>query len=90
MEKDCNFNGAGGHDPSSSRRPSRRLTDEELFARLPELHQTVQHLPAARPDAVARARKLVADPDYPSSAKLRALSRQLAVHLLADHDSFQS
>jgi len=37
----------------------------------------------SRPAKVARARRLIADPDYPSPRVLRAVARLLAKHLTA-------
>jgi hypothetical protein len=54
------------------------------FANSSALENAVQDLPASRPDAVAGARELIADPDYPSPAVLRQISSLLAEHLTSD------
>jgi hypothetical protein len=50
------------------------------------LRQTLRNLPDSRPEAVARARKLIADPDYPSRHMQAILARHLAVQLTAEID----
>jgi len=52
----------------------------------PALQHSLQSLPEARPEAVARARKLIADPDYPSPQEQKLLARRLAAQLRAEID----
>jgi len=49
------------------------------------LDQALQNTPASRPEVVARAQSLIADPNYPSGESLSALSRQFASALLSDN-----
>jgi hypothetical protein len=49
------------------------------------LEQALAGAPASRPEMVERAKALIADPNYPSSETLSAVSRQLASALLADN-----
>jgi hypothetical protein len=56
----------------------------------PDLQDTLHNLPAARPEAVARAKKLIADPDYPSPEQEAALARHFAAQFNADNDSLPS
>jgi hypothetical protein len=50
------------------------------------LEQALQNVPAIRPEVVARAQSLIADPNYPSGAALSALSLHLA-GALSDENS---
>jgi hypothetical protein len=90
METDSNFSAGhvNGDSPAKRSAPSSEVfSDEALFAHLPALEQTLQSLPDSRPEAVARARDLIADPDYPSQHKLQMLAQHLAVQLTDEIDS---
>ena len=89
MDIDSHFNAARANGASSPRRsaPSfEALSDEECFAHWPALQETLRNLPDSRPEAVERARNLIADPDYPSPYTQEILARQLAVQLIAEID----
>jgi hypothetical protein len=89
MEMDSNFSAARGNEASSAKRSasaSKALSDETSFAHWPALQQILQNLPDSRPEAVARARKLIADPDYPSQHTQQILARHLAIQLTAEID----
>jgi len=45
----------------------------------------LQNTPASRPEMVARAQSLIADPNYPSGDTLAAMSLQLARSLTSDN-----
>jgi hypothetical protein len=90
MDTDSHFSAARANGASPARRSTRTtkvLSDGSLLTRWPALQQTLQHLPDSRPEAVERARNLIADPDYPSQHTRQALARHLAVQLAAETDS---
>lgn len=90
MEKDSNFSATRGNGASSAKRSTRalkKLSDQAPPDHLPALKQTLHELPDSRPEAVARARKLIADPDYPSQLKQELLAQHLAAQLLSEGDS---
>jgi hypothetical protein len=90
MDNDSHFSAARANGASPARRSPpafEALLDEESFARWPDLKRTLRNLPLARPEAVARARKLIADPDYPSPHTQKILARHLAAQLTAETDS---
>ena len=60
------------------------LTDQVSLTNSSALDQALGNSPASRPDMVERAKSLIADPNYPSSQTLSAVSRQLATGLLSD------
>jgi hypothetical protein len=87
MEVNTNFStgGVGGIYPQKS--PATAPTPAaapDAFANSTALDEALQNLPAARPDAVARARDLIADPGYPSSGTLSQISSLLAGALTGD------
>jgi hypothetical protein len=87
MDTDNNFSAARANRASPARcfTPAfDALLDDTSFAHWPDLQQALQNLPDARPEAVARARKLIADPDYPSQQTEEILARHLAVQLTAE------
>jgi hypothetical protein len=90
MENDSNFSAArgNGYSPAERSAPSSEaLADAASFANWPELQQTLHNLADSRPEAVARARKLIADPDYPPRRMQQILAQYLAVQLTAEIDS---
>lgn len=54
------------------------LSDRVSLTNLTGLSQSLQSFPDSRSDVVDRARDLIADPNYPSSSMLTALSQKLA------------
>jgi len=89
MEKDSNFSAARGNGASSAKRSaasSKRFLDKASLAYRPTLQRTLENFPEARPEAVAWARKLIADPNYPPQYKQQILAHHLAVHLTAEID----
>jgi len=61
------------------------LSDRVSLANSSALEQALQNTPASRPEMVARAQSLIADPNYPSGDTLTALSWQLAKSLSAEN-----
>jgi len=51
------------------------------FERTQALEQALKNAPTVRPDAVIRAGKLVADPDYPSDDLLNQMAGLLTKNL---------
>jgi hypothetical protein len=93
MDNDSHFSAARANGASPARRSPRTtkvLSDGSLLTRWPALQQTLQNLPDSRPEAVARARQLIADPDFPSKHARRILARHLAIQLKAETDSLPS
>jgi hypothetical protein len=81
MDTDSNFKVARGTRAQPARRfvPSAKAdAEEQLLAKWPVLQQTLQNLPAARPEAVERARQLIADPGYPPQEVIQGLAQQFA------------
>jgi hypothetical protein len=89
MSKDSNFNAtcAGGAAPTR-RSPAafEALLGKASTAKGQALRQTLHKVPDSRPEAVALARKLIADPGYPPPHIQKALAQHLAVQLTADMD----
>lgn len=86
METDSNYKvgRSSGASPAKRFVPSAKANSEEqLMARWPVLQQTLQNLPTTRPEAVARARQLIADPGYPPAEMLQFMAEQFAIHLTA-------
>jgi len=86
MEVNTNISsgGVGGITPQKRSAPAARsAAAPDAFASSKALDSAIKNLPASRPDAVARARELVADPTYPSAATLRQVSTLLASQLSA-------
>jgi len=59
-------------------------TDRVSLTSSSALEQALDSAPASRPEMVERAKALIADPNYPSSAVISAVSRQLATGLTSD------
>ncbi len=89
MEVNTNFSasGVGGIVPRKPSAPAAKSAPaSDPFASSSALESAVNNLPASRPGAVAQARELAADPNYPSSAVLRQISSLLAAHLAGNDD----
>jgi len=93
MENDNHFSAARSRRASPARRSPpalEALLDKKSNSHWPDLKDTLHDLPEARPEAVARAKKLIADPDYPSPEQEAALARHFAAQFNADNDSLPS
>jgi hypothetical protein len=90
MENHSKFNAARRNGaPPAKRSPVRKaLSSEASFEHWLDLQKVLQYLPDSRPEAVARARRMIADNDYPPKHKQRILARQFAVRLTAESDTF--
>jgi hypothetical protein len=89
MEVNTNFSasGVGGIVPQKTSAPAAKTAAApDPFASSSALESAVQNLPASRPDAVARARELAADPNYPPPGALRQIASLLAGQLISDSE----
>jgi hypothetical protein len=89
MDIDSHFSVTRANGASSARRltsASGTFSDQEISAAWPGLQQALQGLPDSRPEAVERARRLIADPDYPPPDLQEILAQQLAVLLTSEID----
>jgi 2,4-dienoyl-CoA reductase-like NADH-dependent reductase (Old Yellow Enzyme family) len=88
MEINTNFSSTGVNGaatpPRSAPAPA-MLSDRVSLTNSSALEQSLANTPASRPDMVEMARALIADPSYPSSDILSAVSRQLASGLMSDN-----
>lgn len=55
--------------------------DAAAFSRTEALHRALAEMPAVRPEAVARARQLLGQPQYPPLETIRGIARLLALPL---------
>jgi hypothetical protein len=88
MEINTNLspNGVNGAATPPRSAPAPNMpTDRVSLTNSSALEQALDSSPASRPDMVERAKALIADPNYPSSATLSAVSRQLASALIAEN-----
>ena len=88
MEINTNLSTTGANGPVVTQRsaPSpTMLSDRVSLATSSALEQALQNTPASRPEMVARAQALLADPNYPSGETLTALSRLLAGGLSSEN-----
>ena len=89
MEVNTNISagGVGGITPQQPyARAAKTAAAPDAFASSSALQDAVKNLPASRPEAVAQARKLAADPDYPPAGILRQVSRLLAENLIPESE----
>jgi hypothetical protein len=73
---------AGASQPAS--RPeatSKQETTNMSFERTTALEQSLKAIPLVRPEKLAQATALAADPNYPSNEKLNHLADLFATHL---------
>jgi hypothetical protein len=86
METDSNYKVGRSNGAAPARRfvpTAKANSEEQLLANWPVLQQKLQNLPDSRPEAVARAKQLIADPDYPPPEALEIMAQQLALRLTA-------
>ena len=89
MEVNTNFSasGVGGVTPQKPfARAAKTAAATDAFVKSNALDGAVKKLPASRPEAVARARELAADPAYPSADTLRQVSSLLADRLTSENE----
>lgn len=88
MEINSNLstNGVNGAATSARSTPAPNMpTDRVSLTNSSALEQALNSSPASRPDMVERAKALIADPNYPSSDVISAVSRQMASALTTDN-----
>jgi hypothetical protein len=73
--------------PKHSAATSEAWPNQEDIPPWPVLMEALRNLPDSRPEAVERARNLIADPDYPPQHLQEILAQQLAILVDADIDS---
>jgi hypothetical protein len=86
MDTDSHFSASRAKKASPARRSPpvlEALLDKDSLEHWPDLRRTLRQAPAVRPEAVARAKQLIADPDYPSQLEQKILARHLAAQLRA-------
>jgi hypothetical protein len=86
MEVNTNMRGGGVDGITPPQRSTTAASNPagaapDSFASSNALDSALKNLPASRPDAVARAKALAADPNYPSADTLRQVSSLLAQRL---------
>ncbi len=87
MEINTNLSTNGVNGPATPPRSApapNMASDRVSLTNSSALEHALDNTPASRPDMVERAKSLIADPNYPSSATLSAVSRQLASSMLSD------
>ena len=87
MKIQSNLNAGGVQGPTPSQRPASPATPEGDGVSIDSsaaLDSTLKSLPESRPEAVERAKALVADPAYPSPEIMQKISRHLAAYLASD------
>jgi len=75
----------GAATPSRSTPAPTMLSDRVSLTNSSALEQALGNSPASRPEMVERAKSLLADPNYPSSDTLSAVSWHLASALTSDN-----
>jgi hypothetical protein len=86
MEVNTNLSavGVGGLAPQKPAAPAARTAAaSDAFAGSNALAGALNNLPASRPDAVALARELASDPNYPPASIMRQVSALLAENLVS-------
>jgi hypothetical protein len=84
MEKDSNLSAKRASGTSPTRRSPPALEaflDKAAATNGPALQQILKNAPESRPEAVALAKRLIADPGYPPPEMERALAKHLAGQL---------
>ncbi len=88
MEINANLSTTGVNGASIPRRSApatKMLSDRVSLTSSSSLEQALQNSPASRAEMVERAKALIADPNYPSSDTLSAVSRHLAAALTSEN-----
>jgi hypothetical protein len=88
MEINTNLSTTGVDGAVTAKRPApspSMPSDRVSLTNSSALEQALHDTPTSRPDMVARAQSLIADPNYPSSDIVTALSRQFAGALLSNN-----
>jgi hypothetical protein len=90
MEINTNINSSGGIDGVTRQQRSKvaanAVVPDGSFASSTALEGALKQVPDARPEAIARARELINDPQYPSADTIKKLSNFLAAKLTSSQD----
>jgi len=81
INNNLSTNGVNGSVTPAAQRPtpaSAMPSDQISLTNLSSADEALKSLPDSRPDVVERAKSLIADPNYPSSSMMSALSQKLA------------
>jgi hypothetical protein len=85
MEVDFNTGAtpvAGSGQPTSrTQSTSKTVTNEISFEQTTALDQALRKIPVVRPDQVAKATAMVANPNYPTDAELDRIANLFTLHL---------
>jgi hypothetical protein len=84
MEIDANMNLGSVNGPSSAKRVASVIVptpQDASFASSTALESALKSLPDVRPEAVANAKALIADPSYPSAGTINRMAGFLAGQL---------
>lgn len=87
MEINSNLSttGVNAGVPASRQTPAQKMpSDRVSLTNSSALEDSLQNLPATRPEMVERAKSLIADPNYPSASTLGAVARHLAMNLSSE------
>jgi hypothetical protein len=88
MEINSNLSttGVNAGIPASRPAPAQQMPSDRLsLTNASALEDSLQNLPASRPDVVQRATSLIADSSYPSSSVLGSVAQHLTVNLSSEN-----
>jgi hypothetical protein len=88
MEINSNLstNGVNASVSAARSTPAQKMpSDRVSLTNLSGMEDLLQNIPSTRPDVVERAKSLIADPNYPSSAIMGAVAQHLAVNLKSEN-----
>jgi len=89
MEINANMNvgGLNGLTPTKQSTPTaKKVSVDDSFAGTNALEGALNSVPDVRPEAVARAKELINDPQYPSADTVKQISTFLAGKLTVTED----
>lgn len=73
--------GLGASQSAARRTPSVNESEPAAFEQTRALEQKLSEVPTSRPEAVAKARALIADDQYPPQLTMSRIASLLAIHL---------
>lgn len=87
ISNNMNVSGVNGFvPPGRSAAAARTASDTASFTGSATVEADLKNLPDIRPEAVDRAKQLIGDTHYPSSAMVRQLSQFLSSHLKSENE----
>jgi hypothetical protein len=88
IESNMNVSGVNGTTPPSRPATSAKTArDTASFSGAAGVDASLASLPDSRPEAVAKAKQLINDPDYPSSQTVKQLAQFLTPQLLSENEN---